>query len=111
MTNGNIVLFDNGNHRLPAQHSRAVEIAFDADHGWAEEVWAWPREPLFFDSAMGDASRLPNGNTLITLSHHGRIIEVTRSGEIVWDMLLEPIYPSLNAMLYKSERFPARTSP
>ena len=34
----------------------------------------WPR----------DADRLPNGNTLITDSRNGRIIEVTPSGEVVW---------------------------
>ncbi len=29
--------------------------------------------------------RLPNGNTLITESSGGRIFEVTRDGEIVWE--------------------------
>ncbi len=29
--------------------------------------------------------RLPNGNTLITGSSGGRIFEVTRDGEIVWE--------------------------
>src|SRR6059036_3002382 len=29
--------------------------------------------------------RLPNGNTLITESSFGRLFEVTREGEIVWE--------------------------
>jgi outer membrane protein assembly factor BamB len=36
---------------------------------------SWPR----------DADRLPNGNTLITDTHHQRVIEVTPTGEIVWE--------------------------
>jgi hypothetical protein len=34
---------------------------------------------------MGSAQRLPNGNTLITESAFGRVFEVTKEGEIVWD--------------------------
>jgi hypothetical protein len=34
---------------------------------------------------MGNAQRLPNGNTLITESAFGRFFEVTREGEIVWE--------------------------
>lgn len=56
LENGNLLLFDNGNHRLPIEYSRAIEIAYDPDLSWAEIVWAWPTEPLFFDSAMGNAN-------------------------------------------------------
>ncbi len=111
LENGNILLFDNGNHRYPVEHSRAVEIAYDPALGWAEEVWAWPSEPLFFDSAMGDANRLPNGNTLVTSSHHGSIFEVTRTGEVVWNMILEPLPGSIKPIFYKSERIPAQDFP
>ncbi len=107
LENGNLLLFDNGNHRLPVEYSRAVEIAFDPDLGWAEIVWAWPTEPLFFDSAMGNVNRLSNGNTLLTSAYHGTIYEVTPAGEIVWDMRLDPIEPFLRPWIYKSERIPA----
>ena len=109
--NGNILMFDNGNHRFPVQYSRAVEIAYDPALGWAEEAWAWPSEPLFYDSAMGDANRLPNGNTLVTSSHHGSIFEVTRTGEVVWNMILEPLPGSIKPIFYKSERIPAQDFP
>ena len=103
LDNGNILTYDNGNHRFPVEYSRAVEIAYDPELGWAEEVWAWPTEPLFFDSSMGDANRLPNGNTLITSPHLGGIIEVTPGGEVVWNMVFE--HPTtFNPILYKSER-------
>ena len=34
---------------------------------------------------MASAQRLPNGNTLVTDSATGRIIEVTKAGEIIWE--------------------------
>jgi len=33
----------------------------------------------------GACQRLANGNTLITLSDKGRVLEVTQEGEIVWE--------------------------
>ena len=35
----------------------------------------------------GDQQRLANGNTLITESEGGRLLEVTRDGEIVWEFI------------------------
>ena len=107
LPNGNILLFDNGNHKIPVEYSRAVEIAFDADQGWAVEAWQWPSEPLFYDYSMGDANRLPNGNTLITSPHHASIWEVTQTQEVVWALYLDPLTsPILQPMLYKAERYP-----
>ena len=107
LPNGNILLYDNGNHRIPVEYSRAVEIAFDADQGWAVDVWQWPPQPWFYDYSMGDANRLPNGNTLITSPHHGSIFEVTRDHKIVWELYLDNLsLPLLQPLLYKAERFP-----
>ncbi len=39
----------------------------------------------FFSPRIGNAKRLPNGNTLITESSFGRFFEVTREGEVVWE--------------------------
>ena len=85
---GAILFYDNGNLRQP-QYSRAVEIVFDQDAGSLEEVWEWRGVPDFYDFAVGDADRLQNGNTLITSGTHARLIEVTRSGEIAWDLRAE----------------------
>ena len=108
LENDNILIFDNGNHIFPVEFSRAVEIAFDPELGWAEEVWAWPTEPLFFDPYMGDANRLPNGNTLITSSLHGSLFEVTQSGEVVWNLIFKPHDTHFRPMLYKAERISTR---
>ncbi len=41
----------------------------------------------FYSRYKSGAQRLPNGNTLITESHCGRIFEVTRDCEIVWEFI------------------------
>lgn len=65
-----------------SENARIIEYARRGD-GWEEtwtlggpEVFAWPR----------DADRLPNGNTLIVDSMNHRVIEVTPTGEIVWEV-------------------------
>jgi hypothetical protein len=35
----------------------------------------------------GAQQRLPNGNTLITESEAGRLLEVTADGEVVWEYI------------------------
>jgi hypothetical protein len=42
---------------------------------WVVDGFNWPR----------DADRLPNGNTLVTDTLNHRVVEVTPSGEVVWE--------------------------
>jgi hypothetical protein len=42
--------------------------------GWTDSTLQWPR----------DADRLPNGHTLVTDTHGGRIVEVDREGRVTW---------------------------
>ncbi|MEA2732528.1 MAG: hypothetical protein QOF70_7003 [Acetobacteraceae bacterium] len=83
--NGNVLIFDNGVHRLDdsMQYSRVIEI----NPGTNEIVWKYQDKPAwnFFSPRMGNAQRLPNGNTLITEASFGRLFEVTKEGEIVWE--------------------------
>lgn len=83
---GHILVFDNGQYR-PAEPSSSQVL--EIDPATNKVVWAFPehRNPLseLYSSIMGGAQRLPNGNTLITYAVPGRIVEVTPSGEIVWD--------------------------
>ena len=45
-----------------------------------------PTDP-FFSRTCGSNQRLPNGNTLITETDYGRVFEVTRDNEIVWEFI------------------------
>jgi uncharacterized protein (UPF0248 family) len=85
LENGNILIFDNGPHRLDdsVPYSRVIEI----NPATNEIAWKYQDKPTwnFFSPRMGYAQRLPNGNTLITESSFGRFFEVTKEGEIVWE--------------------------
>lgn len=90
LANGNVLVFDNGTHRRSVNrgahelaHSRVIEVNPKTN----EVVWEF-REPngfKFYSSICGGAQRLPNGNTLVCESTHGRFFEVTPEKEIVWE--------------------------
>jgi len=75
-----LLLFDNN---PPRGQSRVIEI----DPKTKKVVWQYPRDlsDAFFSDVRGGAQRLPNGNTLITLSGKGRLMEVDRQGRLLWD--------------------------
>jgi Arylsulfotransferase (ASST) len=86
LPNGNLLLFDNvGNFEKPEGRSRVIEF----DPETMAIVWQYagtPEEPLE-SKIRADQQRLANGNTLITESNGGRILEVTPAGEIVWQYI------------------------
>jgi hypothetical protein len=85
LANGNVLLFDNGPHRLDATFpfSRVLEI----DPATKNIVWKF-QEAIpsnFFSPRISNAQRLPNGNTLIDEGWFGRFFEVTPQGDVVWE--------------------------
>jgi hypothetical protein len=84
LEDGHVLIFDNGVHRERAPgFARVVEV----DPATDEIVWQYlDRTILAFQSFMaGGAQRLPNGNTFITEAATGRLFQVTREGETVWE--------------------------
>ncbi len=103
LENGNILLFDNGNARR--NQSRALEL----DPMDMSIVWRYPgvRKDPFFTTCCGLAQRLPNDNTLIVSADTGRAVEVTRSGEIVWEFLTPHVHMGYVRTLFEFVRLPA----
>ncbi len=95
LNNGNILVFDNGFHRLckgpinTEGYSRVLEV--NPKTGKIE--WEYKDEFIyrFFSVFCSNAQRLANGNTLICESSKGRIFEVTSDKEIVWEFI-SPFY-------------------
>jgi hypothetical protein len=85
---GSLLFFDNGNTRTP-QFSSARIITFDAQAGTTETTFVWHDTPPFYDRAVGDADRQPNGNILVTAGVSGRIIEITPQGDKVWELAID----------------------
>ncbi len=85
LDNGNVLIFDNGAHSTGRGNSRIIEVNPESN----EIAWSWEGSPpvSFYSSYISGAERLPNGNTLICEGAHGRLLEITRGGEIVWEFV------------------------
>jgi len=85
LPNGNLLIFDNGPHRLDESFpfSRVIEV----NSRTSEIVWKYEEgiPSNFFSPRISNAQRLPNGNTLVNDGWFGRFFEVTSDGEVVWE--------------------------
>src|SRR5215212_4248554 len=110
LANGNLLIFDNGPHRLdhPIPFSRIIEVELATK----KIVWEYreKRESDFFSPRISNAQRLPNGNTLICEGDFGRLFEVTAGGEIVWEYV-NPYFggppTSQNNRVFRAYRYSA----
>ena len=100
---GNMVIWDNGWMR-PASisipggfagiQSRALEVDLKREGrepfstSPADIVWQYMGNSSMYSAFVGDARRLPNGNTLMSSSIEGHFLEVTPEGEIVWEYVV-----------------------
>jgi len=125
---GNILLFDNGGwagygapnpgaptgyHNALRDSSRVLEI----DPVTLEVEWQYSAveagfPPVvegykFYSGFVSSVQRLPNGNTLITEGTDGRLIEVTKDHQIVWEYI-SPYYGKKrnHNLVYRAYRLP-----
>jgi len=91
LENGNVLLFDNGAHRpyTTIDYSRVIEV----DPRTNQIAWEYKENPVYdFNSFIcSGAQRTPIGTTVICETTKGRLFEVTREGDIVWEYL-SPFY-------------------
>jgi hypothetical protein len=80
LDNGNLLLFDN-----QGRENASSVIEFDLLTRAPRWIYRGTPQAPFYSEYCGAAARLPNGNTLITESGHGRAFEVTSDHEIVWE--------------------------
>jgi Arylsulfotransferase (ASST) len=76
---------DYGNFAQPEGRSRVIE--FDLETTAIVWQYAGSAERPLESAIRSSQQRLANGNTLITESSGGRILEVTRTGDIVWQFV------------------------
>ncbi|MEZ4707561.1 MAG: aryl-sulfate sulfotransferase [Caldilineaceae bacterium] len=115
LDNGNLLLFDNGDGQFgddpvvtPERYSRAAEYALDEVNMTATLVWEYRHTPDVYTFAMGNAQRLPNGNTLIGWgSTYPTLSEVTPDGAKAFELTLGPgPQPNIPQTSYRAFRFP-----
>lgn len=81
-----LLVFDNQTHAPAPVVSRVTEILVDEGAGTWKEVWSMA-DPLGRATGfLGDARRLPGGNTLVTWTARDEIVEYTASGDDVWHL-------------------------
>ena len=86
LENGNYMAFLNQPPGPPGgPGSRVLEL----DPETRETIWEYAGAPryTFYSSFISGAQRLENGNTLICEGMWGRLFEVTRHSEIVWEYI------------------------
>ncbi|MFB6087954.1 MAG: aryl-sulfate sulfotransferase [Haloarculaceae archaeon] len=67
-----ILVADSGNDRV-VEYTR---VDGEWERTWTVTGFHWPR----------DADRLPNGNTLVTDTLNHRVVEITPTGKVVWEV-------------------------
>lgn len=91
---GNLLVFDNegeGGYPPVALSFTGGSRVLEIDPVKKEIVWQYTGEDSgapgwsFQSSHISNARRLPNGNTFIDEGQKGRLFQVTRDGEIVWE--------------------------
>ncbi|MED6336017.1 MAG: arylsulfotransferase family protein [Planctomycetota bacterium] len=85
LPSGRVLLFDNLGASNPRVGPASRVLEFDPLS--ASITWQWQADPPtgFFSLFCGAATRLGNGNTLITETGNGRAFELAPDGHIVWD--------------------------
>jgi len=106
LANGNITVYDN--HDLPnSTFSRAVEyeLTETGPDKTVAQVWEYRSSPTA--PALGNAQRLPNGNTMIGWgTHYPTLTEVKPNGEIAFELTFSPpADPNLSRNSYRAFRF------
>lgn len=113
LADGTILIFDNCFNRGTEVRSRVLQF----DPRDSRITWSFSAGegslPLL-SHIRSCQQRLPNGNTLINESDHGRILEVTPAGEVVWEYvnpirggMKETLIPVVSgATRYTSEQLP-----
>jgi Arylsulfotransferase (ASST) len=105
LRNGHLLLFDNLGAMREA--SRVLEV----DPFTQEILWSFGRDPGedLLSETGGFVQRLENGNTLITESNSGRVIEVTPHHRVAWEFV-NPYRTGKNADLVATIPFMERVS-
>ncbi|NLG27951.1 MAG: hypothetical protein GX557_08570 [Chloroflexi bacterium] len=106
LDNGNVSIFDNRANVTPPQ-SRAVEYALDEQAMTATRVWEYYNPAGTITNFMGNAQRLPNGNTLIGWGNAGLITEVKPNGDKALEIDLAGWRMSYRSFRFQWQGYPS----
>lgn len=112
---GSILYFDNG---LDRGWSRVAGFTWDEQAGTVSQTFDWRDDSRFYDPALGDVDRLPDGHLLITsgvggtlLGKPARLIEISAEGEKLWQLELGSGARLGGYWIYRAQRLDERQLP
>jgi hypothetical protein len=94
VSEGRLLLFDNGNYRPEGDFSRGLELALDFETMAARKAWEYRHQPDIFSSRISSVARLSNGNTLVNFGFREDpdepvlLVESRPDGTTVWQQSL-----------------------
>jgi hypothetical protein len=107
LDNGNLLIYDNQGKQAKGGISRILE--WNPSTSAIEWCYSGNAAEPFASSSRGCEQLLPNGNVLITESNNGRLVEVTRDGQIAWEFHnphRDEEKGDLVAVVYSAQRYP-----
>ena len=82
-----------------------LPLRADGSYDWSQDAEiVWQYDDGFYSRIISGVQRLPNGNTLITEGTSGRLLEVTRAGEVVWEFI-SPV-PAERNWIFRARKYP-----
>ena len=77
--------------RIAEHVAETVVREYELDEGATtlRQVWSFGDGEGLFADILGEAQRLPNGNTMHNLGDAARMREITPDGRVVWDLEIE----------------------
>ncbi len=87
MSNGNLILFDNGHYLIP-EYSSVVEYEIDEQNFTATLVRRYTRNESVFSRSRGGVQELPNGNILISWGENQNpsVTEINEQDSVEFEM-------------------------
>jgi hypothetical protein len=106
---GHIVIFDNHDDGTPdaSLWGRTQLLRVDPGTKNYERIYPTDDSQPFYTEFGGKHQLLKNGNRLITEARVGRVFEITPSGEIVWNWVIESGDGELIPEVLEGTRYPA----
>lgn len=107
---GTLLVFDNGAHHPIQSKSRVVEVDIQSK----KIIWQYFGIPVFslYSGHIAGAERLHNGNTFICEGESGRLFEITKEGDSVWEWnspFVHEFKGVKNVQIFRAHRYMANS--
>jgi hypothetical protein len=109
-TDDTVLVFDNGKFREGKDYSRGLQLQLDRTIMTARSSWAFAPQPSRYADILGNAIRLPNGQTLLSFGFGEHptepvlTFEVAADGSPVWQLTVA--WPGSRTSSYRSAPLP-----